>query len=162
MVLSEGQNFVTLYNGKRNYSTLKEKFSGNISNFVHLQRRMIFESIIPVELGSKKKFQFLNWKKISPLSSSRNTEGPKGSEYCESHEYPGIHDCTEGPESSEGPQGFEGSEVPEGPKGPESPESPESPQGSKGPEGSDVSEGVSESCRGLLGASVSSIRLSKK
>ena len=159
MVLSEGQNFVTLYNGKRNYrnySTLKEKFSGNISNFVHLQRRMIFESIIPVELGSKKKFQFLNWKKISPLSSSRNTEGPKGSEYCESHEYPGIHDCTEGPESSEGPQGFEGSEVPEGPKG------PESTQGSKGPEGSDVSEGVSESCWWLLGASVSSIRLNEK
>ena len=84
------------------------------------------------------------------MSSSRNTEGPKGSEYCESHEYPGIHDCTEGP------KGFEGPEVPEGPKG------PESPQGSKGPEGSDVSEGVSESCWWLLGASVSSIRLNEK
>ena len=93
------------------------------------------------------------------MSSSRNTEGPKGSEFCESHEYPGIHDCIEGPESSKGPhgseslQGFEGSEVPEGPKG------PKSPQVSKGP---DVSGGVSESCQGLLGASVSSIRLYKK
>ena len=102
------------------------------------------------------------------MSSSRNTEGPKGSEYWISrisHEYPGIHDCTEGPESSEGPQSFEGPEVPEGPKGPESPQGskgPESPQGSKGPEGSDVSEGVSEFCRGLLGASVSSIRLNEK
>ena len=93
------------------------------------------------------------------MSSSRNTEGPKGSEYWISrisHEYPGIHDCTEGPESSEGPQSFEGPEVPEGPKG------PESPQGSKGPEGSDVGEGVSKLCRGLLGASVSSIRLNEK
>ena len=90
------------------------------------------------------------------MSSSRNTEGPKGSEYCESHEYPGIHDCTEGPESSEGPQGFEGSEVPEGPKG------LESPQGFKGREGSDFGEVVSESCIGLLGASVSSIRLNEK
>ena len=88
------------------------------------------------------------------MSSSRNTEGPKGSEYCESKEYPGIHDCAEGPESSEGPQGFEGPEVPEGPKG------PESPQGSKGREGSDGSEVVSDSCWRLLGASVSSIKLS--
>ena len=101
-------------------------------------------------------FHFLNWKTISPLSSSRKTEGPKGSEYCESHEYPGIHDCTEGPESSESAQGFEGSEVPECSKG------LESPQGSKGCEGSDFNEVVSEPCWGLLGASVSSIRLSKK
>ena len=62
------------------------------------------------------------------MSSSRKTEGPKGSEYCESHEYPGIHDCAE---SSEGPQGFEGPEVPEGPKG---------------REGSDGNEVVSDSC----------------